>query len=398
MEKNAATMPVGDNSLLQAFAWRCREFVSADGECALLLHAMTLFEDLSVTFRRTFFAAHRICAVSNFSNLPRDLFAGRAIAPAAAFFFRPRKPRETPGDLEMTIVFSPLLANQETTRPNVSGVRKETWSITVNGDEVREVSYCDIEDGSGLPWKLAIWGSGLDASLLARMRRKWTRLEDCEASWKQKDKEFVRNGEFGLFGIAQGPDLGDKDLAGYEQVEELVDKRAVDVDLLKGHRRIFSLSHFAFPKNTKHYLRHWGGWKGLRICRPPHVVVSAARNYAVFSEEFLIVESRQIGIVSVEGNRQLLKALELYLSSDFAYYHQFLTTIELGVKRDRATLESLRQIPLPLFNLTLDELGSGKHSTTNSHERSRACFLIRSNLMLTLTNRLRLRRMQKSQI
>jgi hypothetical protein len=128
------------------------------------------------------------------------------------------------------------------------------------------------------------------------------------------------------------------------------------------------------------------------------VVVSAARNYAVFSEEFLIVESRQIGIVSVEGNRQLLKALELYLSSDFAYYHQFLTTIELGVKRDRATLESLRQIPLPLFNLTLDELGSGKHSTTNSHERSRACFLIRSNLMLTLTNRLRLRRMQKSQI
>ncbi len=41
MKKNAALMPVGDNSLLQAFAWRCREFVTADGGCALLVHPST---------------------------------------------------------------------------------------------------------------------------------------------------------------------------------------------------------------------------------------------------------------------------------------------------------------------------------------------------------------------
>jgi hypothetical protein len=84
--------------------------------------------------------------------------------------------------------------------------------------------------------------------------------------------------------------------------------------------------------------------------------VSAARNFAVYSDEFIVVPPRQIGIVSVDGNRQLLKALALYLSSDFVYYHQFLTSTELGVKRDRATLESLRKIPMPLLKLTDDEL------------------------------------------
>ena len=84
----------------------------------------------------------------------------------------------------------------------------------MNGDEVRELPYCDISGGSGLPWKLATWGSVMDASLLARVQRKWERLEDCEARWKQTERAFVRNGEFGVFGVAQGPDLGDNERTG----------------------------------------------------------------------------------------------------------------------------------------------------------------------------------------
>ena len=356
IKKNAELMPVGDNSLLQAFAWRCREFVAVNGECGLLIHAMTVFEDLSSIFRQRFFAEHRTHAVTNFSNLARDLFAGRAIAPAIALFFTPRRKHEVPDDLEMTTVFSPLLANQETTRPLVAGRRNETWSISVNGDEIREIPYCEIASGGGLSWKLATWGSNLDAALLSRMRRKWGRLEDIEAIWKQKDRTFIQNGVGGILAVAQGPDLGNSGNKGYKFVEELTEKRTVDVDMLKRLRNVHSFNGFDFPTNSKHYLRERGGWKGLPVCRPPHVIVSAARNYAVFSNEFLIVESRQIGIVSVPENRPLLKALALYLSSDFAYYHQFLTTTELGVKRDRATLESLRQIPIPLSALSTEEL------------------------------------------
>jgi hypothetical protein len=372
MENNASSMPVGDHSLLQAFAWRCREFVTANGGCALLLHAMTLFEDFSANFRRTFFAAHRIYAVSNFSNLARDLFAGRAIAPAAAFFFRPRNPKETPDDLEMTVVFSPLLANQETTRPHLSGMRKETWSITVNGDEVREIPYCDIAEGSGLPWKLAIWGSALDASLLGRMQRKWDCLEDLEAAWNRKLAAFVVNPKHPLqrFGVSEGLQLREKkkrqDEEGetLDEVEEVRGKKKLDVKLLDRVRKLFGFSNDELlpvlsGKNggpDEAWCRKGRGKLPLTVCRPPHVIVSAARNFAVYSNEFIVVPPRQIGIVSVDENRPLLKALALYLSSDFAYYHQFLTTTELGVKRDRATLESLRQIPIPLLNLTKEDL------------------------------------------
>jgi len=372
MGKNAATMPVGDNSLLQAFAWRCREFVAADGECALLLHAMTLFEDFSVSFRRTFFAAHQIYAVSNFSNLARDLFAGRAIAPAAAFFFRPRKSEEIPDDLEMTIVFSPLLANQETTRPNLSGVRKETWSITVNGDEVRELPYCDIKNGSGLPWKLAIWGSILDASLLRKMQRKWPNLEDLEATWNRKLSVFILNPAQPLrqFGLSEGLQLREKkkpqdqEEEKLDEVDEVRGKKKLAVKLLDRVRRLFRFSSDELlpvlggedGQVDEAWCRKGRGKLPLTVCRPPHVIVSAARNFAVYSEKFIVVPPRQIGIVSIDDNRALLKALALYLSSEFAYYHQFLTTTELGVKRDRATLESLRQIPIPLLNLAPNDL------------------------------------------
>jgi len=87
----------------------------------------------------------------------------------------------------------------------------------------------------------------------------------------------------------------------------------------------------------------------LSVCRPPHVVVSAARYFAVYSEDYLIVPPRQIGIVSPSHDRDLLKALSLYLSSDFAFYHQFLTSTEFGTKRDRATLRALRAMPVPSF-------------------------------------------------
>ena len=87
MKKHAATMPVGKNAVAQAFAWRCREFMASDGVCALLIPAMTLFEDPSAEFRRRFFREHRLYAVTNFSNLAEILFAGRSRVPAAAILF-----------------------------------------------------------------------------------------------------------------------------------------------------------------------------------------------------------------------------------------------------------------------------------------------------------------------
>jgi hypothetical protein len=389
MKKHTASMPVGKNAVAQAFAWRCREFVASDGVCALLIPAMTLFEDPSEEFRRKFFHEHRLYAVANFSNLAEVLFAGRSRVPAAAIFFGLRNKNTQPDDLEMTTVFSPLVANQEPTRPLSSGVRKETWSITVNGDEVREIPFCDIASGRGLAWKLATWGSVLDASLLARMGRTWPSLEECEAKWKPKLMQFVTDPKVPTqkFGVTQGlelrikngvdteeagpternNDLGEgkaKKKAKLDEVAEVRGKHKLDVKLLDRVRRLFRFSNDELVPvlSGKHdgpdeaWCREGRGPLPLAVCRPPHVIVSAARNFAVYSEKFIIVPPRQIGIVSVDGNRALLKALALYLSSDFAFYHAFLTSTQFGVQRGRGTLESLRQIPIPLLKLTPNEL------------------------------------------
>lgn len=359
MRKHVEEMPVGDNSLAQAFAWRCREFLAAEGECALLLPAMTLFEDFSQDFRRAFLTTHRLQAVANFSNLAEVLFARRSRVPAAALFFRPLRGNAIADDLEVTTVFSPLVANQESTRPASHGIRTETWSITVNGDEVRELPLCDIESGSGLPWKLAIWGSGLDASLLARLGRKWPRLEDIEARWHSGKKRFVVSASSQIFKVSEGLQIRGKDTSDeIERVLAIAGKPTVDVVKLARYRRIFAFPSSSVPKlpKDKEYVLKGRAKRPLTVCEAPHVIVSAARNFAVYSEKFIVVPPRQIGIVSVNNNRRLLKALALYLSSDFAYYHQFLTSTELGVKRDRATLESLRQIPIPFLELDSGEL------------------------------------------
>ena len=356
MEKHTQMMPIGDNSLAQAFAWRCREFMATDGECGLLIPAMTLFEHLSDRFRREFFGEHRVHSVTNFSNLARDLFAGRAITPAAALFFKPRRDSEETDDLEKTTVFSPLLANQETTRPSSSGTRTETWSILANGDEVRELPYCDIASGDSLPWKLAAWGSGLDASLLGRMQRKWPLLDELDAHWSPKKQISSAKNSSHVLMMSEGPQLGNEEGDGYEAVPEMLGAKVADVKIMKGWRRIFSFGTFPLPENKDGFLRVRGGRKGLTVCRPPHVIVSETRNFAVFSEEILVVPPRQIAIVSVNGNAQLLKALSLYLSSDFALYHQFFTATHFGVKRPIATLKALRQIPIPLLTLSEDEL------------------------------------------
>ena len=66
MLDHKADRPVGKYALAQAFAWRCREFLHRDGVCALLMPAMTLFEDPSHEFRKTFFRQHRIYSVPIF--------------------------------------------------------------------------------------------------------------------------------------------------------------------------------------------------------------------------------------------------------------------------------------------------------------------------------------------
>jgi hypothetical protein len=143
-------------------------------------------------------------------------------------------------------------------------------------------------------------------------------------------------------------------------VEDVVGKQQLAVEALKRLRHVFTFPPEAIV-DVEPELKY--GRKGrvtlpLSVCRPPHVIISAARYFAVYSEQFLVVPPRQIGLVSPSEDRDFLKALSLFLSSDFVFYHQFLTSVEFGVKRDRATLQALRTLPIPFAEYDRTELAS----------------------------------------
>jgi hypothetical protein len=144
-----------------------------------------------------------------------------------------------------------------------------------------------------------------------------------------------------------------------EEVGEVAGKPILKVKALEKLRHIFAFPDDAIEEvpRAKRFVRKRGGVeRPLSVCRGPHVIVSAARIFAVYTDGYLVVPPRQIGIISHDDDDTLLKALSLFLSSDFAFYHQFLRSTEFGVKRDRATLRSLRDMPIPIADLPRSQL------------------------------------------
>jgi len=344
MEENKTERPVGGNELARAFAWRVAELTDCEGEIGLFMPAMTLFDKRAVDFRRLFFEQMHLKRVANFSNLAEVVSAGRFRVPSAAFFFSPRSD-ETPNTTEQDFVrvFSPLVANQEPSRPEGAGVRIESWCIAINESEIRDIPYGEITSGTGLPWKIATWGSHNDVRLLKRLNKRFASLSELQ------DDERIA--------ISEGPSLRpDLVKTGENKTtfqKELVGANELNISVLARLRNVFSFPPEAFRVCEKHYARRPNA---LKVCRGPHVIVSAARTFAVYTDDYLVVPSRQIGIISPTDDRDFLKALSLYLSSDFAFYHQFFTSTEFGVKRDRATLDALKQMPCPLLEINKSDL------------------------------------------
>jgi len=348
MVKNHSERPVGGNQLAEAFAWRASEVLDPEGGATLLLPAMTFFKYESTAFRKAFLTKHRMWSVGNFANLADVLFGGRATLPAAAVFYS-LMPEAAEEDMRAMLIdaYSPLVANQPAAYAGQQGHRKKTWNIVVNSSELQEVPYADVLAGESLPWKIAMWGSPIDAKVLKIVERNFRTVGELETA--------------GQLTISEGPQLRDSvgEKNSNEFHPELIGKATIDLDPLKLRRYLMR-----FPQNSIRLLtssevfvnKRAGIKRKLSICQPPHVIVGESRTLSVYSEEYLVVPSRQIGIVSPEGNRRLLKAIAIYLNSDFVAYHQFLTTPQAGVQKSISTLRSLSSLPLP-FDATanLDE-------------------------------------------
>ncbi|MGO8902992.1 MAG: class I SAM-dependent DNA methyltransferase [Isosphaeraceae bacterium] len=337
--------PTGGNQLAEAFAWKVAELAAERGVIGLVLPAMTLFKDESRHFRKMFLRRLDVWCVVNFANLAEVLFAGRARKPAAVFFYSPWTGGEERSPESSILTFAPLVANQEANRPVTSRAREETWSIVVNASEIREIPLSRAASGDRLPWKIAMWGSARDQRLIDYLHKEYPSLSDVAN---------VR----GLH-VHPGLELRNKDSAEpVEHVAELEGKKVLVVERLRGRGRLFAFPAEAFDLIDKDqsYVRRSRAEVPLKVCRPPHIVLDAARRYAVFSDEFIAVPPRQIGIAGEKSQAPFLKALSLFLSSKLVTYHQFLHSPQWGVQGGRATLQTLKQLPIPLDGLVEREL------------------------------------------
>jgi hypothetical protein len=350
VKDNSTEMPVSGNQLAEAFLWKVAKHLKEDGLAAMLLPAMTLFKSESRALRQAFFKRLDVWCVVNFANLAEVLFAGRSRAPAAAFFYAlPKAPGSSGANSNTILTYSPLVANQEANRPRGSRKREDTWSVAVNGSEIREVPVAKAASGDHLVWKLAMWGSELDAKLLEAVAG---RFDSLDVLCKRLQIDMHQGLE-----LRERPETTDPETAagteGIVHVKELIDKHEIVTNKLKYCGRIYSFPAEALKRIHKARANVRKGREELPliVSRPPHLIVDEARRFAVYSEEFIAVPSRWIGIAADEEHKQLLQALALYITSDFARYHQFMLSPQMGVDKARADLKTLKQLPVPIANI-----------------------------------------------
>jgi hypothetical protein len=326
---NAQRYPTGGGQVAELFAWKVTEHIQHRGNIGLLLPGMTLFKDESTSFRKAFFRDLTVHAVVNFANLAEVLFAGRSRVPACAMFFGLHAGDATTG--ARILSFAPLVVNQEPNRPLQFNRQFDTWSVVVNGSEIREIDLADAANGEALTWKLAMWGSHRDRRLL--------------------ESTCARYASLGAVGTGRGLAIH----SGFEPrpfgtlMREFIGKKRLKKSVIHGFDRLFAFPQSAlepFPSELAH-ARPGREELPVAVSRPPHILCDAARRFAVYSDDFIVVRARQPAIAGSPEQSAFLKVLSLYLSSDFAQYHQFMMAPQWGVFVNVSTLETLKALPVP---------------------------------------------------
>ncbi|HBO44276.1 MAG TPA: hypothetical protein DD670_10150, partial [Planctomycetaceae bacterium] len=338
---NSQEYPTGGNQVAELFAWKATEHIGDKSSVGLLMPAMTLFKDESRAFRQAFFARAKVSVVANFANLAYVLFAGRSEVPAAAFFYRKRPDGpDVIDETERILTFSPLVTDQKANRPSAFNQTVDTWTITINGNELREIGVVEAIRGDALTWKLAMWGSYRDRRLLESIGRRFPMNLAKEA-----EKRGL-NIHSGFEPRRSGP-----------KVQELFGKNRVKKNATRGVDHLFAFVKSMLETLPQELAHSRPGRADLPVVvsRPPHILCDAARRFAVYSDDFIVVGARQPAIAGPKTEADFLKILSLYLSSDFARYHQYLLAPQWGVSVSISTLNTLIALPIPLASLSAAE-------------------------------------------
>ena len=349
IDDNKKMCPVDNYQSAEAFAWKTKELLTEDGQCGLILPAMTLFKKQGDKFRCSFFSQVEVWCIVNFANIRRYLFAG-AINPAAAFFFSGK--REWDRALHHITTYAPF-AVEQAGQLNEKDKSKMMFAVFVNYTSIKELPLRDIVHGASVPWKMAMWGLIRDSRYITTLSE---RYDDLFSFKERCDLKMHQGPEFRSLPIDVDANARKKFLSNHVYHQEYIGKRYVDVDNIPSE--CFKLPDTAFETYGEDdtYLRIRGGTAGLKLYEPPHLIISASRKFSVFSDIDFMIPPRQIGIAGDSTQTPLLKALALYLKSELVKYQQWLTSATWGVERDRPNLDDLKKLPVALSSLSEDEL------------------------------------------
>jgi len=342
MKSRQENRPTGGWQLAEAFLWKTLEHLHPDGAAGMLAPAMTLFKSQSVKFRAAFFAEVPVWCVANFANLAYLLFAARAALPTAILFFRASGDVD---DSEDILSYAPFAVNQPTLLKAPGRRFREAWTLAINVGELRIIDRSTAARGDGLTWKLAMWGSPRDQRILERVMRGFPLFSDF-----RRTHNLLAHEGFQLRGPHQ-KELKDP----VEFVAELLGKRFLKMSQLERRGRVYSFPASALGTITMDnaYARKRGGINApSQVCRPPHIVMPRNRRWAIYDNEFLVIPHPQLGIAGKPGQESLLKALALYLISNFVTYHQLFYASEMGIQMSVADLKTLQLLPIPLDALS----------------------------------------------
>ena len=323
--ENQKERPVGKHSISEAFSWRATDLLEPDGSTGFILPATSLYNHGSQKYRQRFFQSYEIIRMTDFSNLRRELFEGRAIEPAVTIIYR-----KTSEEHEKPLIdhYGPFFINQT---PNING---GLWTITINENEFQAISPYEAEDGDAIVWKIALWGTYRDRQAVQRLRRLFPLMLNqlCEKNRWSPPQE--------------GPQLREDEK--FTPVPFLEGRNLLDIEKLNKSERILSIPEDAFkviPKE-KCFARRQGG---LLVSEAPHILMHASWNYVIYSDQYFVIPPRQIGLSAPQKDADYLRALSIFLSSSVVRYYLFFQTPEWGIERDRITLNDVKSIPVPNF-------------------------------------------------
>jgi N-6 DNA Methylase len=326
--------PVDNKSVAEAFSWRVLSLLAPTGYVGLILPAALLYNLDAKLYRQLFFEQCEVRRMTNFSNLRGELFEGRATAPAVTMIYHQALAEHEKPPIEH---YGPFAINQ------ITKSYGKLWTITINEHEYQTVSPYEAAHGEIATWKFALWGTHRDKRVIARLRKFFpqTLEQFCKGrnAWHLYEGSQLRNGMIG-----QNEKL--------EYHPELVGKKRLDTTALNNSGYLFSIPDDAlkYIPQEECFIRVQGGSKGLLVSEPPHIIMNAGWKYSIYSDQYFLVKPRQIGLSVPKEDADYLRALSVFLSSNIVRYNLFFNAPEWGIERDVITLNTVKSIPVPIFN------------------------------------------------